>query len=91
MAIPLDTPVILPATDAVQYDTIWLSNLQIMASAQSCFLTAILRAAKATESGYDLGPVVGRVQVQNLFADITAEEQACMSQLVALLKLRAGI
>lgn len=94
-AITLDNPVVTPATDAVTYDEVWLSDLHVMAPNPNgaVGLRATIFPARTLESGEkELNKEAATVvKVDDFFADAGESELELMYALILAIKARAGV
>ena len=94
-AIPLTTPVVKPATAEVTFNEVWLAELHIDArNGQSAKVDATLVPAATDANGKKIlnYAAAKKVSLPNLFtANPTQQELTIMYDLVAAMKIRAGL
>jgi len=94
MSVELNTPVVVPAVPEQTFPTMWLSELHINCKdGKTCKIAAtIVPASMNADGSATLNTAAAqRWCSQNLFADMNAQEQGVMLELLVAIKSRLGV
>jgi hypothetical protein len=95
MAINLETPVVTPSTTSVTYGEVWLSRMDIQAfdANQPVRINAVLSPARTLADGSkELNHAADiHINIEDFFAEASAEDISIMVSLIMKLKERARV